>query len=85
VLPNGFLRIRQFVFLANRSKKKDLSRCRELMGLSPELPETDEKTTHELMFELTGIDISICPVCKKGRMRVVATLPPLSTDVSSGR
>ena len=85
VLPNGFMRIRQFGFLANRSKRKDLGRCRELMGLSPELPEIGEKTIHELMFELTGINISICPVCKKGRMRVVTKLPPLSTDVSSGR
>lgn len=85
VLPNGFMRIRHFGFLANRSKKKDLSRCRELMGLSSELPETEKKTIHALMLELTGTDINICPACKKGRIRVVATLPPLSTDVSSSR
>jgi len=27
-----------------------------------------------MMFKLTGIDITLCPCCKKGKMRVVAEL-----------
>jgi len=84
VLPKGFMRIRHFGFLANRSKKKYLGICRELLGLSPELPEQEDKTTHELMLELTGMDINICPVCKKGRMKIVAEIPGIS-GFSSGR
>jgi hypothetical protein len=77
VLPKRFMRIRHFGFIANRSKKKTLSRCRQLLGLSPQLPEPAEKTTRELMLELTGIDVDKCPFCKKGSMKVIATLARL--------
>lgn len=78
VLPDGFMRIRHFGFLANRSKKKNLGRCRELLGLSPELPQPSKKTTHELMLELAGIDVTKCPFCKKGTMKVVTRLAKFS-------
>ena len=78
VLPDGFMRIRHFGFLANRSKKKDLGRCRELLGLSPELPQPSKKTTQELMLELTGIDVTRCPFCKNGTMKVIGKIPEVS-------
>ena len=34
VLPEGFMRIRHFGFLANRSKREDLSKCRMRLNLS---------------------------------------------------
>ncbi len=33
VLPDGFMRIRHFGFLANRAKKHALPQCRKLLGL----------------------------------------------------
>ncbi|MCK4729122.1 MAG: transposase, partial [Desulfobacterales bacterium] len=36
VLPDGFMRIRHFGFLANRCKKQSLGRCREILGLTAE-------------------------------------------------
>ena len=39
VLPEGFVRVRHFGFLANRSKKHALPQCRKLSGLNPALPE----------------------------------------------
>lgn len=75
VLPNGFMRIRHFGFLANRRKGKDLSRCRQLLGLSPQVPEPSKKTNQELMLELTGIAINRCPCCGKGTMRIITELP----------
>src|SRR3990170_4780855 len=71
VLPDGLMRIRHFGFLANRSKKQNLSRCRELLGLNPALPEIPKKSPQQLMLELTGIDISRC---KKETLRIVADL-----------
>ena len=38
VLPDGFMRIRHFGFLANRSKKQTLAQCRKLLDLDPPLP-----------------------------------------------
>ena len=77
VLPEGFMRIRHFGLLANRTKKHSLPQCRKLLGLNPLLPEIPQQSIQELMRELTGIDISRCPACKKGTMLVVAELPKL--------
>jgi hypothetical protein len=77
VLPDDFMRIRYYGFLSNRCKKKNLSKCRQLLGLSP-LPEPAEKTNQEMMLELTGIDISKCPRCGKGTMKVIGEIPKFS-------
>jgi len=34
------------------------------------------ETVAALMVRLTGVDITRCPVCQQGRLRVVARLPP---------
>ena len=78
VLPDGFMRIRHFGFLANRTKKHALPQCRTLLGLNPALPEIPQKSAHDLLLELTGIDLSRCPRCQKGMMIVVGELPRIS-------
>ncbi len=75
ILPSGFMRIRHYGIIANRCKKENIGICRELLGISTELPETVEKSLREMMLELTGEDISLCPVCKKGKMEFVAEIP----------
>jgi len=75
VLPEGFVRVRHFGFLANRSKKHALPQCRKLLGLNPALPEIPDQSAHDLLRELTGIELSRCPACKKGTMVIVAELP----------
>jgi hypothetical protein len=64
VLPDGFMRIRYFGFLANRCKKDNIRRIRELNGISEIVTEEIKKNTQELMLELTGKDIAMCPCCK---------------------
>ena len=77
VLPKGFVRIRHFGFLAARSKGRDLRRCREILGLDPQPEAPPEKTTRERMLNLTGIDLGLCPQCKRGAMIVICELEPL--------
>ncbi len=77
VLPDSYVRIRHYGFLANRCKKDDLTRCRELLGLSSEPPRIPEETAQEKMLRLTGVDVTECPRCKQGRMRRVGKLPRL--------
>jgi len=77
VLPDGFMRVRHFGFLANRAKKHALPQCRKLLGLNPALPEIPKKSPQDLLLELTGVDLSRCPACKKGTMVIVAELPKL--------
>jgi len=74
VLPDGFMHIRHFGFLANRAKKHALPQCRKLLGLSPVLTEMPKRSAQDLLHELTGIDLSRCPSCKLGTMIVVGEL-----------
>jgi len=75
VMPQGFMRVRHFGFLANRTKKHALPQCRKLLGLNPALLEIPKRSAHDLLLELTGIDLSRCPSCKHGTMIVVGELP----------
>jgi len=77
VLPEGFVRIRHFGFLANRCKKQDIQYIRELTGDLESVPEKTDKNTDQLMLELTGINIAICPCCKIGTMKVISEITPL--------
>jgi hypothetical protein len=82
VLPDGFKRIRHFGFLANRAKKHALPQCRKLLKLDAALPEIPKKSAHDLLLELTGIDLNRCPSCHQGTLIVVAELPPISRSPS---
>jgi hypothetical protein len=79
VLPDGFMRIRHFGFLANRSKKHALVQCRKLLNLDPVLPEIPKQSAKDLLHKLSGVDLSRCPSCQKGTLIVVAELPPSSS------
>jgi hypothetical protein len=83
VLPDGFMRIRHFGFLANRAKKRTLAQCRKLLGLYPALPDLPKRSAQQLLQELTGVDPSRCPCCKQGMMIIVAELPKISPCNSS--
>ena len=74
VIPKGLMRVRHFGFLANNSKER-LSKCRQLLGLLPALPKPLQRSTHELMLVLTGIDVTRCPRCRKGTLIFRAQLP----------
>ncbi len=77
VLPQRFMRIRHFGFLANRSKKQALTQCRKLLGLGPILPQSPNQSVKDLLLKITGIDLSRCPCCHNGTMIVIGELPPL--------
>ena len=73
-LPKGFVRIRHFGFLANRNRTENLAKIHQLHGL-PDTEKIVEKSIEEMMLQLTGIDITLCPCCKKGNMQIVAEIP----------
>ena len=74
ILPQRFVRIRHYGFLANRNRKANLSRIRLLLKLPPQ-PDLGNASIEEMMLELTGVDITRCPYCEKGQMIVVAEIP----------
>jgi hypothetical protein len=71
ILPAGFVRIRQFGFLANRARREKLALCRALLGAQPAPPGT---TVADLRDRKA--DDKPCSVCKAGHMiliRIVRT------------
>ncbi len=73
-LPKRFVRIRHYGFLSNRNKAHNLSVVRQLIGVSDRKKPRKDKTVKEMMKTLTGIDITVCPCCQKGRMQLVREL-----------
>jgi hypothetical protein len=72
ILPTGFVRIRQFGFLANRAREKKLALCHALLGSVP--PDNSSK------IELQ--DAKRCPACKIGRMILIGITPYVRQDSS---
>ena len=69
VVPRGFMRIRHFGLLANRTRREALDRCRALLGQPP--PDAiPVESPHALRRRLTGVDLAICPVCGEGHMHL---------------
>jgi hypothetical protein len=82
VLPDGFMKIRYFGFLANTNKKACISLLRKLIDPTAQSPETVTETPQEMMLRLTGEDITCCPQCQKGKMMKVQTLHKPNVDTS---
>jgi hypothetical protein len=73
VLPAGFHRIRYYGLLGNRHRKHALDRCRQLLGqAAPETPAPPPPADYRDRYEaLTGISLTVCPVCHDGHMIVI--------------
>ena len=75
ILPPGFVRIRQFGFLANRVRKERLALCRTLLAAEPTkvLP---DKTASDTKADQQDQDRTLCPVCKTGHLIPIEIIQP---------
>ena len=73
--------IRHVGFLANRTRQAKLARCRQLLAQPPAPAAPPIESVPALMLRLTGVDITACPVCQQGRLRVIEILPPAPRPV----
>jgi len=73
-LPKGFVRIRHYGFLANRNRMAKLNIIRSLLKL-PTQHVKRNSSLEEMMLQLTGTDITICPCCSEGKMQLLAEIP----------
>ena len=76
VLPDRFVRIRHYGLLAAR-RRKDLARCRELLGAPPAPRKPKDKNWVAAFERVFGRNPLLCPVCNKGIMESRYTLSPL--------
>lgn len=67
ILPSGFYKIRYFGLLSP-SCLPLLDTCRSLIGQTAYLPRLEGLPIYDVLRIVTGIDPSICKMCKKGRM-----------------
>jgi hypothetical protein len=68
VLPDRFVKIRYFGFLAHRNKGRCVQLIRKLIDPCAQPVAKLKETLFELMLRITGIDITCCPKCGKGKM-----------------
>ncbi|WP_373657587.1 IS91 family transposase ISAzo26 [Sporomusa acidovorans DSM 3132] len=68
VLPKGFVKIRYYGLLANRNKKMKLELCRKLTNSPTYQAKFEGLTTTEILSLLMGKDVTLCPVCGKGKL-----------------
>jgi hypothetical protein len=75
VLPRGFVRIRQFGFLANRVRKQKLELCRCLLNAqsvtNPGTPAASDADS-----KVPDPESHTCPICKLGRLVLAEVIPP---------
>ena len=64
--------------LGNRCRHEKLARCRALL-VQPEPEAFELESVEAMMARLVGVDIQLCPVCRQGKLRVIAELAPIRT------
>jgi hypothetical protein len=83
VVPRGFMRIRHFGLLANRTRRATVTRCRDLLG-HPPIAAAPPESIAVLLQRLTGVDLSRCAVCRAGQRQITAIVarvtPPPDTS-----
>ena len=78
VLPDKFVKIRHYGILSNRNLKTKLLKCKELLRVPVLEPDEKPLSWQELFKKITGIDPTLCPHCKKGRLFLFEVLAPIS-------
>ena len=76
-LPPGFMRIRHYGFLSNRSRHDKLPLIRKLLGQTEQTSAAPFEVPEELIADSVHPEkADRCPACKEGRMRVVEEITP---------
>ena len=87
VLPDGFVKIRHYGLMASSHATTKLERARELLTAmvpapacraadAPLTESTDARFFQDVLLELTGIDLRVCPAChKRSLMRLPLPTP----------
>jgi len=78
ILPDGFVKIRHYGILSNRSRNSKLARSMSLLGAKPlnQDPQKHREPWQDLLERITGIDPRVCPSCGKGKMVLKEVLNP---------
>ena len=76
VLPDRFVRIRHYGLLANAARATKLARARTALAAPLPDSEADPPSAADLLFDLSGRDITRCPACHVGHLVLTEDVPP---------
>lgn len=68
ILPPRFMKIRYYGLLGNRNKNTKLELCKKLTNTKILIKE--KISPLELLKQVTGKDLNLCPVCNKGHLHI---------------
>jgi hypothetical protein len=79
VLPDRFMRIRHYGWLANSARKRLLPTIRHLLGCAPAAvphpPPAAVEPWEAMLLRLTGKDVTRCPACGTGGFLIIDVVP----------
>lgn len=76
ILPIGFMKIRHYGILSARSKKMALAIARKDLGGYSPVSVTKVKSWQEIFEAKFGRNPELCPKCKKGKLKIIASVSP---------
>jgi hypothetical protein len=76
VLPCGFMRIRHYGILANRTKRARLVIARDALSAPPPAQPHAPESVAAFWLRIAHRDIHLCPSCRAGRMISISTIAP---------
>ena len=68
VLPKSFCKIRYYGLFACRIRRTVLQKCKKAIGIANAKSKFMGLSWQKQLYVLTGKDVTLCPVCKKGNM-----------------
>jgi hypothetical protein len=75
VLPTGFMRIRHYGILANRTKRAQLAQARAALDCAPPEPAARApESVPAFWLRVAQRDITLCPHCRVGHLHLVGQL-----------
>jgi len=77
ILPKGFVKMRHYGILGNNSRKQRVNAILDVMQL-PSHPPVIKIPSQLRMMEKYGVDVTLCPQCKKGHLQLVAVVLPMN-------
>ena len=72
ILPQGFMKIRHAGYLHSKNKMERIAAACNQLKLPAPMQRVHTPVALRMLLQ-TGKDITLCPVCKKGRMQLVKT------------
>jgi len=75
ILPEKFVKIRYYGLFGNKNHRVSIEKCRSILHVHRTPREVKQEQWQELMLRITGFNVSSCPLCEHGTMKMAHSLP----------